>query len=121
MSLENEAYARQLSCLDLYAEARDAALTHLHASAPKQDFMFHLKESMADLLASHNLSIPKKGLALDVALGWATFHPSWEEDYLELVGLVWPDCLSLPYITDLLTKINSSDPHAKLICRLNNN
>ncbi|XP_026119946.1 kelch-like protein 23 [Carassius auratus] len=115
------AYAWQLGCLDLYAAARDVVLTHLPALASEQDFMFLPKESIADLLASDNLSIPKEDLALDVALRWATFDPSREEDFMELVGLVRPECLSLPYITDLLSKINSSDPRAKLICRLNDN
>ncbi|XP_051978316.1 kelch-like protein 23 [Xyrauchen texanus] len=113
------AYAWQLGCLELYAAARDVVLTHLPAIASDQDFMFLSKESIADLLASDNLSIPREDLALDVALRWATFDPSREEDFMELVGLVRPECLSLPYITDLLTKINSSDPRAKLICRLN--
>lgn len=115
------AYAWQLGCLDLYAAARDVVLTHLPALASEQGFMFLPKESIADILASDNLSIPKEDLALDVALRWATFDPSREEDFMELVALVRPECLSLPYITDLLTKINSSDPRAKLICRLNNN
>ncbi|KAK7126407.1 hypothetical protein R3I94_017780 [Phoxinus phoxinus] len=115
------AYAWQLGCLDLYAAAREVVLTHLPAIASEQDFMFLSKESIADLLASDNLSIPREDLVLDVALRWAVFAPSREEDFMELVGLVRPECLSLPYITDLLTKINSSDPRAKLICRLNNN
>ncbi|CAM4661828.1 hypothetical protein PO909_027712 [Leuciscus waleckii] len=115
------AYAWQLGCLDLYAAAREVALSHLPAIASEQDFMFLSKESIADLLASDNLSIPREDLVLDVALRWAAFAPSREEDFMELVGLVRPECLSLPYITDLLTKINSSDPRAKLICRLNNN
>ncbi|KAL0161608.1 hypothetical protein M9458_045333, partial [Cirrhinus mrigala] len=115
------AYAWQLGCLDLYAAARDVVLTHLPALASEKDFMFLPKESIADLLASDNLSIPKEDSALDVALRWATFDPSREEDFIELVGLVRPECLSLPYITDLLSKINSSDPRAKLICRLNDN
>ncbi|XP_073700110.1 kelch-like protein 23 [Garra rufa] len=115
------AYAWQLGCLDLYAAARDVVLTHLPALASEKDFMFLPKESIADLLASDNLSIAREDSALDVALRWATFDPSREEDFMELVGLVRPECLSLPYITDLLSRINSSDPRAKLICRLNDN
>lgn len=115
------AYAWQLGCLALYAAAREVALTHLPAIASEQDLLFLSKDSIADLLASDNLSIPREDLVLDVALRWATFEPSREDDFMELVGLVRPECLSLPYITDLLSKINSSDPRAKLICRLNEN
>ncbi|XP_055072848.2 kelch-like protein 23 [Misgurnus anguillicaudatus] len=115
------AYAWQLGCLELYAAAREVVLTHLPAIASEQDLMFLSKDSIADLLASDNLSIPREDMVLDVALRWATFDPSREEDFMELVGLVRPECLSLPYITDLLSKINSSDPRAKLVCRLNNN
>ncbi|XP_021325190.2 kelch-like protein 23 isoform X1 [Danio rerio] len=114
-------YAWHLGCLDLYAAARDVVLTHLPAIASEEDLLCLSKESIADLLASDNLSIPREDLVLDVALRWATFEPSREEDFMELVGLVRPECLSLPYITDLLSKINSSDPRAKLICRLNDN
>lgn len=48
--------------------------------------MFHPKESIADLLASANISLPKEDLALDVALRWATFDPSWEEDFIGTGG-----------------------------------
>ncbi|TRZ03340.1 hypothetical protein DNTS_027493 [Danionella cerebrum] len=115
------AYAWQLGCLDLYRAARDVVLTHLPAIASDEDFMYLSKDRIADLLASDYLSIPNEDLALDVVLRWATFDACREEDFMELVGLVRPERLSLPYITGLLSKIKTSDPRAKLICRLNNN
>lgn len=115
------AYAWQLGCLELYAAARDVVLTHLPAIASEQDLMFLSKDGIANLLASDNLSIPREDLVLDLALRWATFEPGREADFMQLVGLVRPECLSLPYLTDLLSKINSSDPRAKLICKLNEN
>lgn len=113
------AYAWQLGCLELYAAAREVVLTHLPAVASEEDFMHLSKETVADLLASDDLFVPREDLAFEVTLQWATFDPSREDDFLELVGLVRPESLSLPYITDLLTKIKSSDPRAKLICKLN--
>ncbi|XP_056613940.1 kelch-like protein 23 [Triplophysa dalaica] len=115
------AYAWQLGCLELYAAAREVVLTHLPAIASEQDLMFLSKDGIANLLASDNLSIPREDLVLDLALRWATFEPGREADFMQLVGLVRPECLSLPYLTDLLSKINSSDPRAKLICKLNEN
>ncbi|XP_017576235.1 kelch-like protein 24 [Pygocentrus nattereri] len=113
------AYAWQLGCLELYAAAREVVLTHLPAVASEEDFLHLSKETIADLLASDDLFIPKEDLAFEVTLRWATFDPSREDDFLELMGLVRPESLSLPYITDLLTSIKSSDPRAKLICKLN--
>lgn len=113
------AYAWQLGCLELYAAAREVVLTHLPAIAFEEDFMHLPKETIADLLASDDLSVPREDLAFEVTLRWASYDPSREDDFLELLGLVRPENLSLPYITDLLTKMKSSDPRAKLICRLN--
>ncbi|XP_030640079.1 kelch-like protein 23 [Chanos chanos] len=113
------AFAWQLGCLELYSAAREVALTHLPAVASEEDFLHLPKESVADLLASDDLCVPKEDLAFEVTLRWATFDPSREEDFLELMGLVRPECLSLPYITGLLSSIKSSDPRAKLICKLN--
>ncbi|XP_076134859.1 kelch-like protein 23 [Alosa pseudoharengus] len=115
------AYAWQLGCLGLYAAARDVALTHLPAIASDEDFLYLSKESVADLLASDDLFIPREDLAFEVTLRWATFDPSREDDFMELIGLVRPESLTLPYLTDLLTRLKGSDPRAKLICRLNNN
>lgn len=58
---------------------------------------------------------------MEMTLRWATFDPSREEDFMELVELVRLESLSLPYITDLLTRLKGSDPQAKLICKLNDN
>ncbi|XP_072516990.1 kelch-like protein 23 [Salminus brasiliensis] len=113
------AYAWQLGCLELYAAAREVVLTHLPAVASEEDFLYLSKETIADLLASDDLFVPREDLAFEVTLRWATFDPSREDAFLELVGLVRPESLSLPYITDLLTSIKSSDPRAKLICKLN--
>lgn len=114
------AYAWQLGCLELYAAAREVVLTHLPALAYEEDFMHLPKETIADLLASDDLFVPREDLAFEVILRWVTYNPSREDDFLELAGLVRPESLSLPYITDLLTKMKSSDPHAKFICKLNN-
>lgn len=113
------AYAWQLGCLELYAAAREVVLTHLPAIAFEEDFMHLPKETIADLLASDDLFVPREDLAFEVTLRWATYDPSREDDFLELAGLVRPESLSLPYITELLTKMKSSDPRAKLICKLN--
>lgn len=113
------AYAWQLGCLELYAAAREVVLSHLPAIASEEDFMQLPKETIADLLASDDLFVPREDLAFEVTLRWATYDPSREDDFLELAGLVRPESLSLPYITDLLTKMKSSDPRARLICKLN--
>ncbi|XP_071782107.2 kelch-like protein 23 [Centroberyx gerrardi] len=113
------AYAWQLGCTQLYIAARQVVLTHFPAVASEEDFLSLSKESVADLLASDDLSIPRDDLALEVTLRWATFDPKREEHFLELIELVRPECLSLPYLTELLTRIKGSDPRAKLICALN--
>lgn len=115
------AYAWQFGFLQLYAAARDVALTHLPAIATNEDFLYLPKESVADLLASDELFIPREDLAFEATLRWATFDPSREDDFMELIGLVRPESLTLPYLTELLTRLKGSDPRAKLICRLNNN
>ncbi|XP_063057152.1 kelch-like protein 24 [Engraulis encrasicolus] len=115
------AYAWQLGCLQLYAAARDVALTHLPAIASHEDFLYLPKESVADLIASDDLFVIREDMAFEVTLRWATFDPGREEDFMELMGLVRPESLSLPYLTDLLTRLKGSDPRAKLICRLNDN
>ncbi|XP_062869195.1 kelch-like protein 23 [Trichomycterus rosablanca] len=113
-------YAWQLGCLELYTAARGVVLTHFPALASEEDFLSLSKQTVADLLASDDLFVPREDLAFEVTLRWATFDPSREDDFVELAGLVRPEGLSLPYITDLLTRMTSSDPRAKLICRLNN-
>ncbi|XP_061093772.1 kelch-like protein 23 [Conger conger] len=115
------AYAWQLGCLDLYAVAREVALTHLPALACEEDFMLLPKESVADLLSSDDLFLPREDFAFEVVLRWAAFDPSREEDFLELAGLVRLECLSLSYIGELLTSVKGSDPRAKLICKLDAN
>ncbi|XP_076880191.1 kelch-like protein 23 isoform X2 [Brachyhypopomus gauderio] len=114
------AYAWQLGCVELYTAAREVVLTHIPALASEEDILHLTKETIADLLASDNLFVPREDLAFEITLRWATFDPSREDDFLELAGLVRPESLSLPYITDLLAKMKSSDPRAKLICKLNN-
>ncbi|KAI5626554.1 kelch-like protein 12, partial [Silurus asotus] len=113
------AYSWQLGCLELYAAAREVVLTHLPDIVSEEDFMHLSKETIADLLASDDLFVPQEDLAFEVTLRWSTYDPSREDDFLELVGLVRPESLSLPYITNLLTRMKSSDPRAKLICKLN--
>lgn len=115
------AYAWQLGCSQLYAAARDVALTHLPAIASDEDFLYLSKESVADLLASDDLYILREDVAFEVTLRWATFDPSREDDFMELIGLVRPESLTLPYLTELLTRLKGSDPRAKLICKLNDN
>ncbi|XP_056133935.1 kelch-like protein 23 [Lampris incognitus] len=112
-------YAWHLGCTQLYKAARQVVLTHFPAVASDEDFLSLSKESVADLLASDDLSIPKDDLALEVTIRWATVDSRREEHFLELIELVRPECLSLPYITELLTRIKGSDPSAKLICKLN--
>uniref|UniRef100_A0A665WXM4 BTB domain-containing protein n=1 Tax=Echeneis naucrates TaxID=173247 RepID=A0A665WXM4_ECHNA len=113
------AYAWQLGCTQLYAAARQVVLTHFSAIVTEEDFLSLPKETIADLLASDDLSIHKDDMALEATLRWASFDPKREEHFLELVELVRPESLSLPFITELLTRMKSSDPRAKLICMLN--
>ncbi|XP_018583658.2 kelch-like protein 24 [Scleropages formosus] len=112
------AYAWRLGCLELYAAAREVALTHLPALACEEDFLYLSKESVADLLASEDLFLPREDLAFEVALRWATFDPSREDDFLELAAFVRPECLSLQYISEMLVHVKGSDPRAKLLCKL---
>ncbi|KAG5850752.1 hypothetical protein ANANG_G00085780 [Anguilla anguilla] len=115
------AYAWQLGCLELYAVALEVALTHLPALACEEDFMYLSKENVADLLSSDDLFLPREDFAFEVALRWAAFDPSREDDFRELAGLVRPEFLSLSYISELLTSVKGSDPRAKLICKLDSN
>ncbi|KAG9350656.1 hypothetical protein JZ751_024545 [Albula glossodonta] len=112
------AYAWQLGCLELYTAAREVAVTHLPALACEEDFMYLSKESIADLLSSDDLFLPREDFAFEVVLRWATFDLNREDDFVELAGLVRPECLSLSYISDLLTSVKGSDPRAKLLCKL---
>ncbi|KAF7655364.1 hypothetical protein LDENG_00057280 [Lucifuga dentata] len=113
------AYAWQLGCTRLYMVARQVVLTHFSAITSEDDFLLLSKESMADLLASDDLSIHKDDLALEATLRWVSHDPKREEHFLELIELVRPEYLSLPFITELLTRMKGSDPRAKLICMLN--
>ncbi|KAJ8387729.1 hypothetical protein AAFF_G00150300 [Aldrovandia affinis] len=111
-------YAWRLGCLELYAVARQVALAHLPALACEEDFLHLPKESVADLLSSDDLLVPREDFAFEVALRWASFEPGREDDFVELAGLVRSECLSLSYIGDLLTSVKGADARAKLICKL---
>nr|XP_046247467.1 kelch-like protein 23 [Scatophagus argus] len=113
------AYAWQLGCTQLYKAARQVVLTHFSAIVTEEDFLFLSKETIADLLASDDLVIHKDDLALEATLLWVSFDPKREEHFMELIELVRPESLSVPFITQLLTRMKSSDPRAKLICMLN--
>ncbi|KAG8003697.1 Kelch-like protein 23 [Nibea albiflora] len=113
------AYAWQRGCIQLYKAARQVALSHFSAIVAEEDFLSLSKESIADLLASDDLAIHRDDLALEATLRWVSFDQKREEHFLELTELVRPESLSLPFITDLLTRMKSSDPRAKLICMLN--
>ncbi|KAM9385813.1 kelch-like protein 23 [Pholidichthys leucotaenia] len=113
------AYAWQRGCTQLYTAARQVVLTHFSAVLAEEDFILISKETLADLLASDDLAIPKDDLALEAILCWVSFDPKREEHFLELTELVRPESLSVPFITELLTKMKSSDPKAKLIIKLN--
>ncbi|GAA6214096.1 kelch-like protein 23 [Lates japonicus] len=113
------AYAWQLGCTQLYTAARQVVLTHFAAIIAEEDFLSLPKETVADLLASDGLAIHKDDLALEATLRWVSFDSKREEHFLELIELVRPESLSLSFITELLTRMKSSDPRAKLICMLN--
>ncbi|KAE8294152.1 Kelch-like protein 25 Ectoderm-neural cortex protein 2 [Larimichthys crocea] len=113
------AYAWQLGCIQLYKAARQVALSHFSAIVAEEDFLSLSKESIADLLASDDLAIHRDDLALEATLRWVSFDQKREEHFLELTELVRPESLSLSFITDLLIRMKSSDPRAKLICMLN--
>lgn len=113
------AYAWRLGCTQLYKAARQVALTHFPAVCTEEDFLSLPKETIADLLASDDLAIHKDDLALEATLHWASFDPKRREDFLELTELVRPESLSINFITELLSRMKSSDPRAKLICMLN--
>ncbi|KAK7889493.1 hypothetical protein WMY93_025053 [Mugilogobius chulae] len=113
------AYAWQLGCLQLHKAARQVALTHFSALITNNDFLSLSKDSVADLLASDELTIMKDDLVLEAALRWVSFDSKREEHFLELIELVRPECLSVQFITELLSCMKSSDPRAKLICILN--
>ncbi|XP_074491388.1 kelch-like protein 24 [Sebastes fasciatus] len=113
------AYAWQLGCTQLYTAARQVALTHFSAIVAEEDFLSLSKEAVADLLASDDLAIHKDDLALEATLRWVSFDSKREENFPELVQLVRPESLSLPFIIELLTKMINCDIRAKLICALN--
>ncbi|XP_068563220.1 kelch-like protein 23 [Cebidichthys violaceus] len=113
------AFAWQRGCTQLYTAARQVVLTHFSAVVAEEDFLSLSKETVADLLACDDLAIHKDDLAVEATLRWVSFDSKREEHFLELIQLVRPESLSLPCITELLTKMKSSDPRAKLICTLN--
>lgn len=113
------AYSSQLGCTQLYTAARQVALAHFPAVITEEDFLSLSKETMEDLLGSDDLAIPKDDVALEAILRWVSFDPKREEHLVELSELVRPELLSLSFITELLTRMKSSDPKARLICRLN--
>lgn len=117
--LDMMAYAWQLGCSQLHAAARQVALTHFQAISTLDDFLYLSKECLANLLASDDLALFKDDLVLEATLRWVSFDPKREENFLELIELVRPESLSLPFITQLLTRMKSSDPRARLICKLN--
>uniref|UniRef100_A0A3Q2P0G3 Kelch-like protein 23 n=1 Tax=Fundulus heteroclitus TaxID=8078 RepID=A0A3Q2P0G3_FUNHE len=117
--LEIMAYAWQLGCTQLHTAARQVALTHFSAVLSQEDFLRLSKETVADLLASDDLAIFKDDLALEATLRWVSSDPNREEHFLELVELVRPESLSLPFLAKLLTTVKSSDPRARLISKLN--
>uniref|UniRef100_A0A8C6TYT4 BTB domain-containing protein n=1 Tax=Neogobius melanostomus TaxID=47308 RepID=A0A8C6TYT4_9GOBI len=112
-------YAWQLGCSQLYRASRQVALTHFSALITEDDFLSLSKDSVADLLASDELTIIKDDLVLEATLRWVSFDTKREEHFLELIELVRPECLSVPFMTELLSQMKSSDPRAKLICILN--
>ncbi|XP_069006639.1 kelch-like protein 23 [Embiotoca jacksoni] len=113
------AYAWQFGCTQLYTVARQVVLSHFSAISTQEDFLSLSKETIAALLASDDLAIHKDDLAIEATLRWASFDPKREEHFLELIELVRPESLSLPFITDLLIRMKSSDFSAKLISQLN--
>lgn len=113
------AYASRLGCTQLYRVARQVALTHFPAVVTEEDFLSLPKEAIADLLGSDDLAIPKDDLALEAILRWVSFDPKREKHLMELSELVRSELLSVSFITELLTRMKSSDPKAKLICMLN--
>lgn len=117
--LEMMAYAWQLGCTQLHTAARQVALTHFQAVSTLEDFLYLSKESLANLIASDDLALFKDDLVLEATLRWVTFDPKREENFLELIELVRPESLSLPFVTQLLTRMKSSDPRARLISKLN--
>lgn len=112
-------YASRLGCIRLYKAARRVVLTHFPAIFTEEDFLSLSKETIADLLASDDLAIHKDDLALEAILRWVSCDSKREEHFLELTELVRPESLSVSFITELLTRMKSSDPRAKLICMLN--
>ncbi|XP_070689013.1 kelch-like protein 23 [Pempheris klunzingeri] len=112
-------YSWQLGCTQLYKASRQVVLTHFPAIVAEEDFLSLSKDTVADLLASDDLAIHKDDLAVEAILRWVSFDPKREDYFLELIELVRPESLSLPFITELLTRMKSSDPRAKLICMLN--
>lgn len=115
------AYAWRLGCTQLYKAARQVALSHFEAIQAEEDFLSLPKETVADLLASDDLAIPNDDLALEATMRWVSFDPTRGEHFMELAELVRPKSLSVPFMTQLLTQMKSSDPRANLILTLNNN
>lgn len=113
------AYAWRLGCNQLYKAARQVALSHFPAILDEEEFLSLPREAVADLLASDDLAIANDDLALEAALRWVSFRPERGEHFLELAELVRPGSLSVSFINQLLTRMKSSDPRAKLIRTLN--
>ncbi|CAL9696181.1 unnamed protein product [Knipowitschia caucasica] len=112
-------YAWHLGCSQLYRAARQVALTHFSALITDEDFMCLSKDNVADLLSSDELTVMKDDLVFEATLQWVSFDSKREEHLLELIELVRPECLSVQFITELLLRMESSDPKGKLISTLN--
>lgn len=113
------AHAWRLGCNQLFEAARQVALSHFPAVLAEEDFLSLPKETVANLLASDDLALANDDLALEAALRWVSSEPGRGEHFLELAELVRPESLSVSFITQLLTRMRSSDPRAKLIRTLN--
>lgn len=112
-------YAWRLGLHQLYQAARQVALSHFPAILAEEDFLSLPKETVADLLASDDLAIANDDLALEAILRWVSLEPERGEHFLELAELVRSESLSVSFITQLLTRMKSSEPRAKLIRMLN--
>lgn len=112
-------YAWQRGYTQLYGAAQQVVLSHFSAIINEEDFLHLPKETVAHILASDDLAISKDDTALEAVLRWVSFDSKREDSFLELMELVRPESLSLSFVTELLTKMKSSDPKAKLICMLN--
>ncbi|NWQ82062.1 KLH24 protein, partial [Columbina picui] len=115
-------YAQRFAITELYESALSVALTHWADVMCQEEFTALPKETLARLLKSDELFVPREDVVFDSIMRWIMEDPAArEEDFLDLVGEVRVAFLSLSFL-DILVKRSKrpgqTDTFSRLIKKL---